>query len=188
MLEAAEDVFYYRHRRQRELPASAMPEGAEEASCRMYRLRDIAVQLLAPGAILARVIAAAELLEKDWGINAAVWSVTSFTELTGATACGPSARRFVPKNRLGATLPHGTQDQWSRRATTVSAVADLIRPYVPGNIVRSGPTASRSVRARRYARLRSGCPQHRVRARCSGAAIAEALRRYGDRPGTRPPW
>ena len=33
------------------------------------------------GVILREVIAAAELLEKDWGIAADVWSATSFTEL-----------------------------------------------------------------------------------------------------------
>ena len=33
------------------------------------------------GVILREVIAAAELLEKDWGISADVWSATSFTEL-----------------------------------------------------------------------------------------------------------
>ncbi|MBA1330770.1 hypothetical protein QQ73_06245, partial [Candidatus Endoriftia persephone str. Guaymas] len=39
------------------------------------------VQLLGSGAILREVIAAAELLEKDFSISADVWSVTSFTEL-----------------------------------------------------------------------------------------------------------
>ena len=33
------------------------------------------------GAILREVIAGAELLEKDFGIHADIWSVTSFTEL-----------------------------------------------------------------------------------------------------------
>ena len=33
------------------------------------------------GVILREVIAAAEMLEKDWGIAADVWSATSFTEL-----------------------------------------------------------------------------------------------------------
>jgi pyruvate dehydrogenase E1 component len=33
------------------------------------------------GTILREVEAAAELLEKDWGVSADVWSATSFTEL-----------------------------------------------------------------------------------------------------------
>jgi len=37
--------------------------------------------LMGSGVILREVIAAAELLEKDWGIAADVWSAPSFTEL-----------------------------------------------------------------------------------------------------------
>jgi pyruvate dehydrogenase E1 component len=58
----------------------------------MYRLREgpagsgkgqsiARVQLLGSGAILREVLAAAELLEGDWGVSGDVWSVTSFTEL-----------------------------------------------------------------------------------------------------------
>jgi pyruvate dehydrogenase E1 component len=39
------------------------------------------VQLMGSGVILREVIAAAELLEKDWGVAADVWSAPSFTEL-----------------------------------------------------------------------------------------------------------
>jgi pyruvate dehydrogenase E1 component len=39
------------------------------------------VQLMGSGTILREVIAAAELLEQDWGVAADVWSATSFNEL-----------------------------------------------------------------------------------------------------------
>eukprot|EP01012_Entosiphon_sulcatum_P064980 TRINITY_DN93856_c0_g1_i1.p1 TRINITY_DN93856_c0_g1~~TRINITY_DN93856_c0_g1_i1.p1 ORF type:complete len:190 (-),score=25.07 TRINITY_DN93856_c0_g1_i1:58-588(-) len=39
------------------------------------------VQLLGSGAILREVIAAAKLLQEDYGVTADIWSVTSFTEL-----------------------------------------------------------------------------------------------------------
>jgi pyruvate dehydrogenase E1 component len=39
------------------------------------------VQLLGSGTILREVIAAAELLQSDWGIAADVWSAPSFTLL-----------------------------------------------------------------------------------------------------------
>ena len=39
------------------------------------------VQLLGSGTILREVIAGAELLEKDFGVSADIWSVTSFNEL-----------------------------------------------------------------------------------------------------------
>jgi pyruvate dehydrogenase E1 component len=39
------------------------------------------VQLLGSGTILREAIAAADMLEKEWGVAGDVWSVTSFTEL-----------------------------------------------------------------------------------------------------------
>ena len=39
------------------------------------------VQLLGSGTILREAMAAADMLEKDWGVAGDVWSVTSFTEL-----------------------------------------------------------------------------------------------------------
>ncbi|GER21368.1 hypothetical protein VCH24_64200 [Variovorax boronicumulans] len=54
----------------------------------MYCLREGAsagkkprVQLLGSGSILKEVLAAAELLEKDFGVTSDIWSVTSYSEL-----------------------------------------------------------------------------------------------------------
>jgi pyruvate dehydrogenase E1 component len=63
-----------------------MPEGVNEGIIKgIYQLQDAgeeaAVQLLGSGAILRETIAAAALLDEDFGIKANVWSVTSFTEL-----------------------------------------------------------------------------------------------------------
>jgi len=64
-----------------------MPKGVEEGIVKgMYLLqgggkRRKKVQLMGSGAILREVIAAAELLDKDWSIDADIWSVTSFNEL-----------------------------------------------------------------------------------------------------------
>jgi pyruvate dehydrogenase E1 component len=70
----------------------AMPRGVEEGILKgMYLCREgakpsrgkkkVGVQLMGCGAILREVIAAAELLEQDFGVSANVWSATSFTEL-----------------------------------------------------------------------------------------------------------
>ena len=40
------------------------------------------MQLLGSGTILRESIAAQELLEKEWGVSASVWSCPSFNELT----------------------------------------------------------------------------------------------------------
>ena len=61
----------------------AMPKGVEEGILKgMYLLREsgtkgkLRVQLMGSGTILREVLAAAELLEKDWGVAADVWSAT----------------------------------------------------------------------------------------------------------------
>ena len=83
-----EDVFYYITTLNENYAHPPMPEGAEAGIIKgMYLLKAATakagrkVQLMGSGAILREVIAGAELLEKDFGISADIWSVTSFTEL-----------------------------------------------------------------------------------------------------------
>ena len=66
----------------------AMPEGSEEGIIKgMYKFQSAAgkakhnVQLLGCGSILREVIAAADLLKEDWGVDADIWSTTSLNEL-----------------------------------------------------------------------------------------------------------
>ncbi|MBS0244476.1 MAG: pyruvate dehydrogenase (acetyl-transferring), homodimeric type, partial [Proteobacteria bacterium] len=94
MVEDQEDVFYYLTVMNENYEHPAMPEGAEEGIVKgMYLLKPAPadakghkVQLLGSGTILREVIAGAELLEKDFGIHADIWSVTSFTELAREAA------------------------------------------------------------------------------------------------------
>ena len=91
MFAEHDDVFYYLTLLNENYPHPPMPDGAREGILRgMYLLREGSVgkrkkvprvQLLGSGAILREVLAAAELLESDFGVVADVWSVTSFTEL-----------------------------------------------------------------------------------------------------------
>ncbi len=89
MVGEQEDVFFYITLMNENYAHPAMPDGAEEGILRgMYRLRTGSgsdgaprAQLLGSGTILREVLAAAELLESDWGVSADVWSVTSFNEL-----------------------------------------------------------------------------------------------------------
>jgi len=85
-----EDVWYYVTLMNENYEHPAMPEGAEEGIRKgLYLFRKgparrgkrPRVQLLGSGTILREVIAAAELLEQDFGVTADVWSVPSFTEL-----------------------------------------------------------------------------------------------------------
>lgn len=88
MYHKQEDVFYYLTVMNENYAHPAMPAGAEEGIIKgMYLFSEgktdanLRVQLLGSGTILREVIAGAELLEKDFGIAADIWSVTSFNEL-----------------------------------------------------------------------------------------------------------
>ena len=102
MLEKNQDVFYYVTvmNESYEQPSLA-PEHHDDVIKGMYPFAthrpDGAqgrVHLLGSGAILREVIAAAELLAKDWQIASDVWSVTSFSELAR------DAREIERYNRL----------------------------------------------------------------------------------------
>jgi len=83
------DVYYYLTLMNENYPHPAMPEGAAPNIIKgMYLLKPATgkakaprVQLLGSGTILREVIGAAELLAKDWGVDADLWSCPSFTEL-----------------------------------------------------------------------------------------------------------
>ncbi|MDH5675684.1 MAG: pyruvate dehydrogenase (acetyl-transferring), homodimeric type [Myxococcales bacterium] len=87
MYAEQEDCFYYITVANESYAMPAMPEGIEsQIIAGMYLLQSARgegprVRLLGSGTILREVLAAAELLERDFGVAADVYSVTSFTEL-----------------------------------------------------------------------------------------------------------
>ena len=90
MHQEQEDVFYYITVMNENYAHPAMPNGVEAGIIRGLYLFDEGkakvatsptVQLLGSGTILREVIAAAELLAKDFGVVSDVWSATSFNEL-----------------------------------------------------------------------------------------------------------
>jgi len=142
MVQEQEDVFYYITLLNENYPHPALPEGAEQDILKgMYLFRkgpagnNPRVQLLGCGAILREVIAAAELLKQDWGVDADLWSCPSFTELARD---GQAAARW---NLLHPTekprLSHVEQCLKDTRGPVVAstdyvrAFAEQIRPYVP---------------------------------------------------------
>ena len=87
MYEEGENCFYYITTMNENYPQPPMSKGMEEGIVRgMYLLQAVAgkgpkVQLLGSGAVLREVLAAAAMLQEDFGIGADVWSVTSFGRL-----------------------------------------------------------------------------------------------------------
>jgi pyruvate dehydrogenase E1 component len=88
MLEAQRDVFYYVTAMNENVAQPSLPAEAHAGVLRgLYRFRPSArvdgprVQLLGSGAMLGEALKAADILERELGIAADVWSVTSFSEL-----------------------------------------------------------------------------------------------------------
>jgi len=87
MYQDQDNVFFYITTMNENYHHPAMPNGAEEGIIKgMYCLaqdkkRGTRVQLMGSGTILREVIAAAGLLQADFGIHADIWSMTSINEL-----------------------------------------------------------------------------------------------------------
>jgi len=87
MFVAGEGVFYYISVMNENYAQPPMPSGVEQGILKGMYLYSIGgrgrvrATLMGSGTILREVIAAAEMLEKDYGVPADVFSVTSFNEL-----------------------------------------------------------------------------------------------------------
>ncbi len=148
MVENQEDVYYYITLMNENYSHPEMPKGAEEGILKgMYsfsqsKAKGPKVQLMGSGVILREVIAAAELLEKDWGVSADIWSVPSFTELRrdGIEAerqslfnpAKKSTQSYVEKCLEKAEGPVIASTDYMR------SFAEQIRPYVPNRYVTLG--------------------------------------------------
>jgi pyruvate dehydrogenase E1 component len=140
MYQEQENIFYYVTLMNENYVHPPMPEGAEEGIVRgMYLFKAGSrkkkrVQLLGSGTILREVIAAAELLEKDWNIAADVWSVTSFTELARDGRECERWNRLHPmeKQRQPYVLSQLEETSGPVIASTdyVRMFADQVRPYI----------------------------------------------------------
>uniref|UniRef100_UPI003F4DA5E0 transketolase-like TK C-terminal-containing protein n=2 Tax=Comamonadaceae TaxID=80864 RepID=UPI003F4DA5E0 len=93
------------------------------------------VQLLGSGTILRESFFAQELLEKDWGVAADVWSCPSFNELTRE---GQEVDRFNMLHPLeAAKVPFVSQQLAAHPGPVIAstdymkAYAEQIRPYMP---------------------------------------------------------
>jgi pyruvate dehydrogenase E1 component len=140
MFERQENVFYYITVMNEAYTHPAMPAGVEEDIVRgMYLFKEAAgakVQLLGSGTILREVLAAAELLKDDFGIESNVWSVTSFNELRRE---GLECSRWNMLHPLEqARIPFLTRKLSAYQGPSVAATdyirayAGQIREYVPG--------------------------------------------------------
>jgi pyruvate dehydrogenase E1 component len=136
-----EDVFYYLTVMNENYAHPAMPKGAEDGIVKgMYlfsegkKAKGPKVQLLGSGTILREAIAAAEMLEKDFGVASDIWSVTSFNELRRDGLDVERWNMLHPETKPRASFVE--QCLAKREGPVVAATdyiksyADQIRPYV----------------------------------------------------------
>ncbi|KFL36891.1 pyruvate dehydrogenase (acetyl-transferring), homodimeric type [Arenimonas donghaensis] len=145
MLEDQVDEYYYLTLMNEAYTHPDMPKGAEEGILKgMYLLQDagkpkkgeLRVQLLGSGTILREAIAAAELLDKDFGVTADIWSCPSFTELRRDGFDVERHNRFhpeakSPRKAYVTECLEGRQGPAIAATDYVRAFADQIRAFVP---------------------------------------------------------
>ncbi len=142
MVAEEEDVFFYITLTNENYAHPAMPEGAREGILRgLHPVREASepeVQLLGAGAILNEVVAAADLLREDFGVEAGVWSVTSFSELARDGMAVERRNRLAPSGEPQTSWVEGCLGDHGGPVVAASdyvrAVAEQIRPYVPGHL------------------------------------------------------
>ena len=134
MISDQDDVYYYITLMNENYPHPALPPGAEEGILKGMYPFSVApaaadrprVQLLGSGTILREVIAAAQLLEQDWGVAADVWSCPSFNELRRD---GLDADRWNMLHPLEKPRLSWVETQLQDRAGPVVAATDYIKIY-----------------------------------------------------------
>jgi pyruvate dehydrogenase E1 component len=152
MIERQRDVFYYltvtnENYAQPSLPSADIDAVREGVLKGMYPLDSASletaqVQLLGSGAILGEVQAAARMLKDDWNIDAAVWSVTSFTELHRDGVASERAERLFEEEENAK--PYVSEALAASHGPVIAAtdyvraVPELIRAYVPRRYVTLG--------------------------------------------------
>lgn len=148
MYAEEKDVIYYIMSMNERYIQPAMPKGAEEGIIKgMYLFKDGGkgkhkVQLFGSGAILNEVIAAADLLEKDYAVSADIWSVTSYSELRRDGSAVDRANLFAPEKKPGVSYVErclaDRKGPVIAASDYVKAYADLIRPYINRTYVTLG--------------------------------------------------
>ncbi|WP_248322479.1 alpha-ketoglutarate dehydrogenase [Caballeronia sp. Sq4a] len=152
MLTRQRDVFYYltvtnENYAQPSAPGKTLDPATREGILRgIHRISgadeasSAQLQLLGSGAILNEAIAARAMLEADWNIAAAVWSVTSYAELHRDGAACERMDRLSDD----APTPYVTRALQASRGPVIAAtdyvraVPELIRAYVPRRYVTLG--------------------------------------------------
>ena len=145
MMAEQQDEYWYLTLMNENYTHPEMPEGSAEGIIKgMYLLKDagkgkkgeLRVQLMGSGTILREVIAAADLLDADFGIKADIWSCPSFNELARDGVDAERWNRLHPEAKA-PRKPWVTQQLEGRSGPAIAATdyvrhfANQVREYVP---------------------------------------------------------
>src|SRR6187431_2060324 len=143
-----ESVFYYIAVMNENYVQPALPKGVEEGILKgLYLLQTggagkVRVSLLGSGTILREVIAAADILARDFGIPSDIYSATSFSELRREALEIERWNRLHPGE--SARMPYVTQALSKATGPFIAATdymrawPDMIRQWVPGRFTTLG--------------------------------------------------
>ena len=149
MFAEQEDVYYYITVMNENYEHPEMPAGAEQDILKgLYAFRKGAagtgprVQLMGSGTIFREVIAAADLLKADWGVEADIWGAPSFNELARN---GQDVERWnllhpmeEPRQSHVAQKLEGAQGPVIAATDYIRMLPEQIRPFIKGSYVTLG--------------------------------------------------
>ncbi len=141
MYEAGENCFYYITAMNENYQHPEMPKGVEDQILKgMYQFKKtkdtkLKVQLLGSGTILREVIAAAELLNDDFGVSSDIWSLTSINELAREAEAVKRTNQLNPGKKAG--VPFVTKLLKGKKGPAIIATdytrtySNQIREFIP---------------------------------------------------------
>jgi pyruvate dehydrogenase E1 component len=205
MIGEQENVFYYITCMNENYAHPPMPAGVEDGILRgMYLLHvgsqgKVRAQLMGSGTILREVLAAAELLSKDFRIPVDVWSVTSFNELRRDALEVERWNQLHPGEAPRKSyLEQCLADQpgpYVAATDYMKIVPDQIQRWVPGRFISLGTDGYGRSDARKALREHFEVDRHHIAVAALKAladdgaldskTVSQAIEKYGidpDRP------
>ena len=203
-----ENVFYYLTVMNENYAQPPLPKGAEEGILKgAYLLRSggrgkVRATLLGSGTILREVIAAAQILERDYGVPSDIYSVTSFSELRREALEIERWNLLHPTDT--ARVPYVQQLFKDRDGPVIAAtdymrtVPDQIRQWLSGRYVTLGTDGfgrsdSRAALRKHFEVDRNHIAVATLKAladegKVDRATVAKAIQSLGIDPSKPVPW
>jgi pyruvate dehydrogenase E1 component len=148
MYQEGENRFYYIMLYNEDYPMPEMPEGSREGIVRgIYKYKDASAgkavaQLFGSGPILNEALRAQAILADQYGVQAAVWSVTSYNELRRDALTVERWNRLHPAEKAKqpyiVTALNGAEGPIVAASDYIKAVPDQLAPWLEGRLVSLG--------------------------------------------------